>query len=547
MQSTQARANQSAGAQVTLAGQLAAAMERGVSALVISPADSAALLTETTARLSASRTRVLRVRPPYNLTSFMRQIAPSASDDSLIEDAYKVLASLDPAYDVIALIAEDAHMLPRTTLRYIETSLRTIPHLCVALVGLSNINDLLVEHNLADLQKKLSLHLSIYNPTANLSALEVPSVTSDATLTTNSRSWRLRTLGGVALAVCIGLVGAFLLDQGSRGVSSSDVVQQQHAPRAGASPATVQDVPSAAAPSALAAAPPVTASPLTAVAPLIVAPAPPLPASPLTAIAPPVVPTAPPQTASPPIAVTPAIVAAAPLAVAVAAPPVPEPIMVSLSGGEFLMGSNDDPSERPPHNAWLAPFLLSEKAVTVLEWQICVDAKVCQAVSNGRPDEPVTNVNLEDARGYATWLSQSTTQPYRLPTEAEWEYAARAGATTRYPWGNTMVPGRASCKGCGEAASLQKPPAVDAYPPNSFGLFGMGGGAAEWVSDCWHRNYKGAPIDGSVPWGALYCREHVLRGGSWMEDAGSMRVSSRDFYDNSVRYPTHGFRVARSK
>lgn len=201
MQSTQARANQSAGAQVTLAGQLAAAMERGVSALVISPADSAALLTETTARLSASRTRVLRVRPPYNLTSFMRQIAPSASDDSLIEDAYKVLASLDPAYDVIALIAEDAHMLPRTTLRYIETSLRTIPHLCVALVGLSNINDLLVEHNLADLQKKLSLHLSIYNPTANLSALEVPSVTSDATLTTNSRSWRLRTLGGVALEV----------------------------------------------------------------------------------------------------------------------------------------------------------------------------------------------------------------------------------------------------------------------------------------------------------------------------------------------------------
>jgi MHS family alpha-ketoglutarate permease-like MFS transporter len=222
------------------------------------------------------------------------------------------------------------------------------------------------------------------------------------------------------------------------------------------------------------------------------------------------------------------------------------PSMIELPGGSFRMGSTNDPAERPAHTVTVAPFLLAAHATTVSEWQQCVDANACPAVSKGRPDEPVTNVSWDDARAYAAWLSGVTKQPYRLPTEAEWEYAARAGTETRYAWGNAIAPGKISCKGCAGPVSLQYPPRVDAYPPNAFGFLAMGGGVAEWVADCWHRTYQGAPRDGSV-WDAPNCRERVLRGGSWMEDASAIRPASRQFYDASVRYPTHGLRLARSK
>lgn len=462
-------------------------MESGASALVISPAGGAALLTETAALLSASRTRVLRVRPPYNLTSFMRQIAPSApeDDDGLLEEAYNVLAVSGPAYDRIALLAEDAHMLPRTTLRYVESMLRSIPHLCVALVGQPELDHVFAEHSLGDLQKKLSFHLALPASASVAAAPNVSSATTASDVNAGPPRWRRAGILGVVFgAVCVGLIVSLLPSLLSPGNRRSDAVQVP-APPASTQSGAVQNPSSAVAPPAVAEAATVLA--------------------------------------------------------------VLEPTMLSLHGGEFLMGSNDDPSERPPHIAVIAPFLLAEKAVTVRQWQVCVDAKACPVVSKGKPDEPVTNVSWDDARGYVAWLSQSTMQPYRLPTEAEWEYAARAGSTTRYAWGNTMIPGRASCKGCGVAVSLQNPPRVDAYPPNAFGLYGMGGGAAEWMSDCWHRNYQGAPHNGSAPWGAADCRERVLRGGSWVDEAGSLRVSSREYYDASVRYPTHGFRVARSR
>ncbi len=231
-----------------------------------------------------------------------------------------------------------------------------------------------------------------------------------------------------------------------------------------------------------------------------------------------------------------------------AAPPtVAEPEMVTLPGGILRMGSNEDPSERPVHTVLIEPFLIGKAAVTVQEWQACVDARACTLQPKGRPDQPATNVSWDDANRYAAWLSGATGKPYRLPTEAEWEYAARAGTETRYPWGSAMVPGKASCKGCGELVSMQNPPAVEAYPPNPFGLFGMGGGVAEWVADCWHRDYGDAPRIGTNAWEAPDCRERVLRGGSWMADARDLRPSSRDSYDASVRYPTHGLRLAQTE
>lgn len=228
-------------------------------------------------------------------------------------------------------------------------------------------------------------------------------------------------------------------------------------------------------------------------------------------------------------------------------PTVAEPTMITLPGGILRMGSNDDRSERPVRTVLIEPFLMARAAVTVQEWQDCVDAQLCTLQPKGKPDQPVTNVSWDDARQYAAWLSSVTGRRYRLPTEAEWEYAARAGTETRYSWGNIMVSGKASCKGCGDPVSMQNPPAAEAYPPNPFGLFGMGGGVAEWVADCWHRDYQDAPRIGSMAWDAPDCRERVLRGGSWMADAKYLRSSSRDFYDASVRYPTHGFRVARSE
>lgn len=222
-----------------------------------------------------------------------------------------------------------------------------------------------------------------------------------------------------------------------------------------------------------------------------------------------------------------------------------EPEMIWLPGGKFRMGSTEDRSERPVHTVTVAPVAMSKYAVTVLEWQPCVEAKACTLIPKGKPDQPVTNASWDDANGFTAWLSSVTGHHYRLPTEAEWEFAARAGAETRYTWGDAVVPSKVSCKGCGGPVDALEPPPVDAYPPNIFGLYGMGGGVAEWVADCWHRDYQGAPREGDTPWDASDCRQRVLRGGSWMSDPDSVRASSREYYDAAVRYPTHGFRIVR--
>ncbi|HEY0422478.1 MAG TPA: SUMF1/EgtB/PvdO family nonheme iron enzyme [Rhodopila sp.] len=234
---------------------------------------------------------------------------------------------------------------------------------------------------------------------------------------------------------------------------------------------------------------------------------------------------------------------APPAAPAPAPPPVGEPEMLAIPGGTFQMGSNEDASEQPIHRVTVKPFLLAKYPVTVRQWLECSRAKACAYTPSGNADAPVSNVSWADAQQYVTWLSQTTHHRYRLPTEAEWEYAVRGGTDTRYWWGNTMKPGFAGCKGCGDSAPPVK---VGTRVPNPFGVFDINGGVTEWMEDCWFKDYRGAPADGSARLSASACREHVLRGGSWSNDQNYVRSASRDFYDTSVRYPTHGIRVARS-
>lgn len=224
--------------------------------------------------------------------------------------------------------------------------------------------------------------------------------------------------------------------------------------------------------------------------------------------------------------------------------PVREPEMIAIRGGSFAMGSNDDPTERPVHQVTIKPFSIGKYPVTVQEWNECAAAKACSFTATGKDDAPVSNVSWTDAQQYVSYLSQATKKPYRLPSEAEWEYAARGGTQSKYWWGDKLQPGMAGCKDCGSLAAEQ-PAKVGSFKPNPFGLYDMGGAIDQWVEDCWHKSYQGAPGDGSA-WVGGDCSSHVLRSGSWKNDSRYVRPSNRDGYDTNVRYPTHGFRVALS-
>jgi formylglycine-generating enzyme required for sulfatase activity/class 3 adenylate cyclase len=226
-----------------------------------------------------------------------------------------------------------------------------------------------------------------------------------------------------------------------------------------------------------------------------------------------------------------------------AAASVREPEMVTLRGGSFTMGSNDDATERPIRQVTVKPFAISKYPVSVREWNECAAAKACAFVAPGSGDAPVTNVSWSDAKQYVGWLAGATGKAYRLPSEAEWEYAARGGTQTKYWWGDQVQSGMANCKNCADTAAAEQPLKVGSFKPNPFGLYDMGGSVDQWVEDCWHRTYQGAPTDGSS-WVESDCTSHVLRSGSWRNDARYARPSNRDSYDTNVRYPTHGFRIA---
>jgi len=219
--------------------------------------------------------------------------------------------------------------------------------------------------------------------------------------------------------------------------------------------------------------------------------------------------------------------------------------MIVLRGGSFAMGSNEDVSEKPVRQVTVKPFAMGKFPVSVREWNACAAAKACGFTASGKDDAPVANVRWSDAKQYVAWLAETTRKPYRLPSEAEWEYAARGGTQTRYWWGDQFQPGMVNCKNCSDIPAVDQPVKVGSLKPNPFGLFDMGGGVDQWVEDCWHKNYQGAPADGSA-WVENECPSHVIRSGSWRKDQNYARAANRGSYDTNVRYPTHGFRVALS-
>ena len=199
------------------------------------------------------------------------------------------------------------------------------------------------------------------------------------------------------------------------------------------------------------------------------------------------------------------------------------PEMVVIPAGTFLMGSPENEKERfedevPQHEVTLEkPFALGKYPVTFEDYD-----RFAKAPERGKPGDegwgrgrrPVINVSWKDAAAYAEWLSEQTGKRYRLPSEAEWEYAARAGTTTAYWWGNEIGQNRANCDGCGSQWDNKQTAPVGSFKPNAFGLYDTAGNVWEWVQDCWNENYAGAPTDGSA-WEEGDCSQRVLRGGAW--------------------------------
>ena len=227
------------------------------------------------------------------------------------------------------------------------------------------------------------------------------------------------------------------------------------------------------------------------------------------------------------------------------------PEMVELPLGSYVMGSNSiDQSETPPHRVNVSrPIAIGKYEVTVSEWNACVvsggcDYKPGSAATSSRA--PMRNISWTDAQQYVDWLTKTSGKTYRLPSEAEWEYAARAGTTTEFWWGNKPGKGQANCKDCGGPWERKFPADVDAFPANPYGLYGISGGVWEWSSDCWFSSHAGAPSD-TRSRKKQNCRTRVLRGGSWKNDASYARTASRLGYDTDVRYFVNGLRVARDR
>lgn len=226
------------------------------------------------------------------------------------------------------------------------------------------------------------------------------------------------------------------------------------------------------------------------------------------------------------------------------------PVLVALRGGPFRRGDlagDGDNDERPARELRLRPFAIGAYEVTFDDYdRFCVGTGRIPPDDEGwgRGRRPVVNVSWDDAQAYVDWLSGQTGMRYRLPTDAEWEYAARAGSESRFWWGDDLAQDLANCAGCGSLWDGGRSALVGRFPPNAFGLHDTAGNVFEWVADCWNDTYAEAPTDGSAL-ETTGCGKRVIRGGAWSFPPKEVRSANR-WRDFPERHSDDtGFRVAR--
>lgn len=226
------------------------------------------------------------------------------------------------------------------------------------------------------------------------------------------------------------------------------------------------------------------------------------------------------------------------------------PDMVVVPPGIFIMGlGGTTKREGPPHRVNIArPFAIGVYEVTFDQWQACVAEGGCVHEPDdhqwGRGDRPVINVTIEHVERYLAWISAKTGKTYRLPSEAEWEYAHRAGTTSSFPWGDEAGKNKANCKDCYSEWSAKSTAPVGSFEPNGFGLYDTVGNAYEWTADCWNETHQGAPGDGSARTDGD-CRQRVMKGGSFYYFQKVGRSSYRARNPVVVNSYWLGFRVVR--
>jgi len=233
------------------------------------------------------------------------------------------------------------------------------------------------------------------------------------------------------------------------------------------------------------------------------------------------------------------------------------PEMIVVPAGDFTMGSPASElarhaSEGPQHRVTIAEqFAVGQFELTFDEWDACVANDGCNFYSAadagwGRGRRPVIFVSWDAANTYVSWLAKKTGKPYRLLSESEYEYAARAGTTTEYPWGDDIGKNNANCIGCGSQWDKKETAPVGSFAPNKFGLYDMVGNVLEWTQDCVHTNYDGAPTDGSAWTEGGDCTKRVLRGGAWLFTPDLLRSADRHWGPRDSRSNFLGFRVGRA-
>ena len=219
---------------------------------------------------------------------------------------------------------------------------------------------------------------------------------------------------------------------------------------------------------------------------------------------------------------------------------------VAIPAGSFLMGGREEENsadaEFPRHRVEVGAFRLQRFGVTFDMWDACVADGGCSHIADdmglGRGAREVFDVNWNDGRRFARWLSGRLGRQCRLPSEAEWEYAARGGTQTAWSFGDNPARLRDYVASGSDLPNAQRPKL-----PNGYGVYGMAGGLTEWVGDFWHDSYDGAPTDGSV-WNAPNCKARVVRGGFWDASAWYMRSARRGAMNPLNRYPYVGLRLA---